>query len=224
MNYNPYDLVPLLLNGHATYGRPVEFDSVITNHKTMTNAFGNIMKPTKVSTTCPDCGQGYTLDIECGEPPFEVIEISCPICKPQIAIPETPFIDPVAAGVVGEHEINPELTDIKTGIKEETSTVAERITKDINLKSEGSETGNVKAEESQHIEVKAKEPKKEKEKAPAKPKPSKTVKEPKEPKKPTKKSPVDKKGEEGFIDYGKKRELPKAEEMLPEVDLDMLED
>lgn len=214
MNYNPYDLVPLILNGHTTYGRPVEFDSVITNHKNMTNAFGNIMKPSVVSTTCPDCGQGYTLSIECGDPPFEAIEINCPICRPNVEMPESPFIDPVEAGVIGEHQINPEIADIKTGIKEESSTVAERI-----------ELETSKDKEAK-VEAEAKPSSTRKEKVKPKPKPAAILpKEPKAPKKPAKKT-LKKEVEQAddFVDYGKKRELPKAEEMLPEVDLDLLEE
>jgi hypothetical protein len=248
MNYNPYDLIPLTLNNHSTFGRPVEFDSTIVNHKNLTNAFGNIVKPTKVSTTCSDCGQGYVLDVDLGEPPFNPIEVNCPICKPNIVVEESPFVDPITSGIVAEHEINPSLVDLDAGIKSVETTVADRLVRDTGddledqkleeqkleeqkleeQKLEEQKLEEQKLEEQKLAEQKLEEQKLEEQKATK----SKTKSKPKTKSKDKVESKSASKSEakadaataDDFVDYGTKRSLPKAEDMTPEVDLDSLED
>lgn len=54
---NPYNLIPLIINGISTYGRPIEFDSEPCNG-TALNKDGVLIKPTKCAVTCPQCGSG----------------------------------------------------------------------------------------------------------------------------------------------------------------------
>lgn len=249
-NYNPYDLVSVKLNSHMTYGRPVEFNSPIIDQNKLTDAFGQIVKPTKISTTCPDCGQGYTLDVELGEPPFATLAINCPICNPVVSVPSNPFVDPVQIGLVKEHHINPSVGDVEKTLEQVETTVADRMPVEVVLPTEPIELEPVTdlepvvkpvvdptvehviepvvkpaieptvepvAEADQKVELKPESAAKKQK--PAKPKIDKLK--PEKAKKEVK--ATDKSGDD-FIDYGKKRSIPKAEEMTPEVDLDSLED
>jgi outer membrane biosynthesis protein TonB len=128
---------------------------------------------------------------------------------------EIPFVEPLEAGLVKEHDINPSIANIDDGIEKVETTVAERL---------GSvEPALPKEEKTTQAEIEAEAPAKPS-KPTKKPTPAK-AKEKKEEKKEDKKTPKAKKpAEDDFIDYGSKRELPKAEDMSPEVDLDALED
>ena len=79
--YNPYDLIEVKIKDHVLYGRPVEFDSEPIDLHNLTNKDGNIIKPIKLVTVCPDCGQGIEANIQVDEPPFKV-EIMCQHCNP----------------------------------------------------------------------------------------------------------------------------------------------
>ncbi len=117
MNYNPYDLVELTITGKKstfnTYGRPVEFDSIIADYTKMTNNFGQLVKPTKVTTTCEDCGQGYTVDIVMPAAVGQKIVLNCQICNPkQTLVDLEPFINPVESNQIRESELDPSLLDL----------------------------------------------------------------------------------------------------------------
>ena len=72
-DYNPYDPIPVSINGsQLMYARPIEFDSDIANSKDSTNAFGYLVKPTKIQATCPDCGAGLDIEVTLPDPPFEI--------------------------------------------------------------------------------------------------------------------------------------------------------
>lgn len=107
MNYNPYDLVPLVINGKATHGRPYEFDSDVVDQKNMKNSFGNYVKPSKVVTTCPDCSQAVHIDVKLGSPPFAAVEYSCSVCKPPPPVLLNPFVNPVKTGRVQAQDLDP---------------------------------------------------------------------------------------------------------------------
>lgn len=126
MQYNPYDLVPLVLNGKTTYGRPVMFDSDVANQMTMQNRFGKYVKPSRIASTCPDCGQGFILDIRLSDPPFEPYLCSCPVCKPPPPPIPDPFINPLASGKITLNDLDPLLHDIDRPTVPE-QTVAERL-------------------------------------------------------------------------------------------------
>lgn len=126
MQYSPYDLVPLILNGCPTYGRPTAFDSDVTNQMKMTNAFGKYVKPTQISTTCHDCGQGFVIDIKLSDPPFSPYVCSCPICKIDPPPIPDPFINPVTSERISINDLDPLLYDIQNPVVH-TTTVAERI-------------------------------------------------------------------------------------------------
>ncbi len=127
MNYNPYDLVPLTINGKSITGRPFQFDSDVVNQKTMTNAFGAVVKPSKVMTMCPDCAQGFELEVKLDDPPFQPYAVSCPICKPAPPPLQDPFINPVKTGRIQAFELDPILHDPKRPLAERDGTVADRF-------------------------------------------------------------------------------------------------
>lgn len=127
MNYNPFDLVPLTINGKPITGRPFQFDSDVVNQKTMTNAFGALVKPSKVMTMCPDCGQGFELDVKLGDPPFQPYAVACPICKPAPPPLQDPFVNPIKTGRIQAFELDPILHDPKQPLVEKAGTVADRF-------------------------------------------------------------------------------------------------
>lgn len=127
MNYNPFDLVPLLVNGKPITGRPFVFDSDVVDQKKMTNAFGKLVKPAKVMTICPDCSQGLEVTLELGEPPFEPFAHSCPYCKPAPPPLVDPFVNPVKTGRVPPQELDPILHDPNKPLLSGEGTVADRF-------------------------------------------------------------------------------------------------
>lgn len=127
MNYNPYDLVPLLINGKAITGRPFEFDSEVVNQKKMTNAFGSFIKPTKVATVCPDCSQGLLLDVRMGEPPFAPFVTLCQYCHPAPPPLPDPFINPVKSGRIPAADLDPLLQELRPLESAPVGSVADRF-------------------------------------------------------------------------------------------------
>lgn len=107
MNYNPYDLLQLKINGKPMHGRPFEFDSAVANQKTMKNAFGRLVKPTKLATVCPDCGQGLEINVKLDEPPFRVINYSCHHCHPAPKPLVDPFVNPLQSGRIPVADLDP---------------------------------------------------------------------------------------------------------------------
>lgn len=108
--YNPYDMVPVIINGEETVGRPFEFDAQIVDFEKMEDGFGNQVKPTQLSTTCPGCGQGLILTVTLKDPPFEPVEYSCEYCKPvaqDATIHYDPFSNPIETGQISSDELDP---------------------------------------------------------------------------------------------------------------------
>lgn len=105
--YNPYDLIELLVNGSHIHGRPIELDSDIVDQRTMRNAFGSIVKPSKVSTVCPDCGQGLQFYVTLGEPPFDTQNVSCEYCNPAPPPIVDAFINPINEGKIPAEILDP---------------------------------------------------------------------------------------------------------------------
>lgn len=130
--YNPYDLLELLINGQPMYGRPIELDSEIVDQHTMRNAFGSLPKPSKVSTVCPDCGQGLVLSVNLGEPPFDTIAISCEHCYPAPPPQIDPFMNPIKDCRIPIESLNPMAHKYdKPLVEEHIEPVAARVDFDI---------------------------------------------------------------------------------------------
>lgn len=129
MEYNPYDLVTLRIGGQEIHGRPYEFDSQATNQQTMQNEFGGFVKPTHISTVCPECGQGIMVEnIKLPDPPFPVIDWVCPNCNPGVEPPVDPFMNPLDAGRVADYQLDPLLHNPDEQIMDDSNeTVADRI-------------------------------------------------------------------------------------------------
>lgn len=135
MNYNPYDMVPMIINGKEMNGRPFEFDSEIDNSFDMTNAFGNYVKPTKISTCCPDCGDGMEIKVSLlDDPPFDPIEANCQKCYPDRPDVVDPFMNPIESDRVAGYELDPLLHNPDEYVKKDKLTVSERLNKDAKKK------------------------------------------------------------------------------------------
>jgi hypothetical protein len=125
MNYNPYDLVPIQLNGHLIYGRPFEFDSEVHDQMNMTNERGLYVVPTTVVACCPDCGAGFSISTSFIQPPFPIIKHSCN-CQDEPVI--DPFRNPLTFGDLQQHDFDPILKVPTTQeIVEASETVQERL-------------------------------------------------------------------------------------------------
>lgn len=136
MNYNPFDLVPMRINGNEIYGRPFELDSEIFDNVNMKNSFGEYVKPKKLSTVCPDCGKGMTVDVVLGNPPFTTVETNCDVCHPSHKASVDPFVNPVTSGQVQPHELDP-LIHNPHAAEIDNLSVAERLeAKDVDLEIE----------------------------------------------------------------------------------------
>ncbi len=119
-------MVELVLNGRKAYARPYEFDSDVTDQKNMKNAFGAFVKPVKAITTCNDCGQGITIQLSLGEPPFAPVVASCQMCHPEPEPLTDPFVNPLVINRINPLELDPLVHDIHKPIESITTTVAER--------------------------------------------------------------------------------------------------
>lgn len=108
-NYNPYELLRLLVNGQETYGRPYEFDSEVVDQLKMTNAAGEPVKPTKLVTSCPGCGAGLQFECVLPSPPFGILQYRCEHCDPGLPSFQNPFHNAVRTG-----RIAPDSLDCKT--------------------------------------------------------------------------------------------------------------
>jgi len=127
-NYNPYNLVAMSINGTEIYGRPMEFDSEIVDFQKMINAFGYAVKPSKLSTICPNCGQGLEVVVSLPDPPFPVVEYTCQYCNPSITPISEPFNNPIETGRISQHELDPLLYDMSKKLQPSEQSVAERLT------------------------------------------------------------------------------------------------
>ena len=137
MDYTPYDLLNLRVNGKEIHGRPIEFDSEVADNMTMLNAAGSIVKPTKLSTVCPDCGGGMVVempteifgltDYRSIQTMLDNIDWPCPTCKPDAPVPMNPFMNPLEEKRIQQHELDPLLHNPEREIKQETTTVASRL-------------------------------------------------------------------------------------------------
>lgn len=125
--YNPYDLVSMLINGQPIHGRPIEFDTEIVNFSKLTNAFGNLVRPKRLSTICPSCGQGLEVVVSLPDPPFPVVEHNCPYCRPDAAPLSDPFNNPIESGKIDQQELDPLLHDFSKKVEMPVETVAERF-------------------------------------------------------------------------------------------------
>lgn len=114
------------INGQEVHGRPIEFDSEIVDFNNVKNAFGNFVRPKKLSTVCPDCGAGLEVVVTLPDPPFPVIEHSCPYCNPSSSL-QDPFQNPVASKTISEQELDPLLHDISKDLESFTTSVSERL-------------------------------------------------------------------------------------------------
>jgi len=106
MSYNPYELLPLNIDGQLTYARVIELDSEIVDQIKSTNAKKAYVVPKKVITTCPNCAYPLELEVELPQPPFPILNLSCSNCHPVI-IEQSPFVDPIAAGRLTVDELQP---------------------------------------------------------------------------------------------------------------------
>ncbi len=161
VGYNPFDMLVVLIDGQQTMARPVEFDSSVADKKTMYNAFGNPVKPTKLVTTCPRCGGGLQLAVDLPDPPYGMLEADCQACA--VKYPKKqPFINPAKV-----HSL--ELDSLKLKVDDTIPLPTAKL--DVVLDSIAESAAALEAQqlEASKPENKAKKPK------PKKPKPKATV-------------------------------------------------
>ena len=130
INMNPYDIVEIKINGHPMHGRPFEFDSDPVNSNTCENASGEVIKPTKLNSVCPDCGQGLELEVHPDDPIGIIpIDFNCYICNSSAPKEKVdPFFNPIEEGRATTSELDPLLYNAgQSGLPNEESTVADRM-------------------------------------------------------------------------------------------------
>jgi len=147
MQYNPFDLISLIINGHDCYGRPIAFDSDIVNQETSKNSFDKYVKPIQISTTCPDCGQGLILDVRLSDPPFAIHICNCPLCRPIPPPMLNPFTNPIISSRISENELDPLLHNINSVQPDINTTVSQRIKQSFRKQKEILEVKKVSKEE-----------------------------------------------------------------------------
>lgn len=109
--YNPYNLLNILINGKPFTARPIELDGEIHNYNSMTDVHGRLIKPKLIHTTCPDCGSLIQHSINAGDPPFGIFIVNCNICNPEY-VNLSPFIDPIQSGNVHLTELSPNIANV----------------------------------------------------------------------------------------------------------------
>jgi len=122
---SPYNLINLIINGSTIHGRPIAWDSAITDHHNLLNEHGGPIIPTRVITLCPDCRQTIEWEITTG-----VLEFNCPHCRPPLPPPvivplEDPFRNPFLSGLIDFETINLDLISMLGEIPNDT--VASRV-------------------------------------------------------------------------------------------------
>ena len=134
--HNPYDILEVTINGHQIHARPFEFDSEPTNLNTLENAQGRLIRPTKLNSVCPDCGQGLVLELDLTDAPEgwsnikTYLTFNCHLCNNQeektIA---DPFFNPVEEGRVEPSDLDPLLVGMGE-LEQVETTVADRMEKE----------------------------------------------------------------------------------------------
>lgn len=137
MNYNPYDILEISINGNKIHARPFQFDSEPSNYHTLENKEGRIIRPTKLASICPDCGQGLEIDIDLQDAPEgwhqvpTYLSFNCYLCNANEARQiQDPFFNPIEDGRIEEKDIDPLLVGFGEHLVEAEGTVADRIGKE----------------------------------------------------------------------------------------------
>lgn len=124
--YNPHDMVPMVINNRHTSGRPFRFDSEIVDFNEFRNASGVFVKPSMLSSCCPDCGGGLEVPVSLTDPPFAPVIMNCPLCQKAAPI-VNPFENPVESGRVDPLELDPLQYDHNQNLDDDGLTVADRL-------------------------------------------------------------------------------------------------
>jgi len=134
VNYNPYDILEISINGNKIHARPFQFDSEPSNYQTLENKEGRIIRPTKLASICPDCGQGLEIDIDLQDAPegwhqvSTYLSFNCYLCNAnEVLVIQDPFFNPLEDGRVEEKDIDPLLVGVGEHLAEAEGTVADRI-------------------------------------------------------------------------------------------------
>jgi len=122
---SPYALIHLVVNGKPIHGRPIAWDSVITDHHNLLNEHGGPIVPTRVITLCPECTKTIEWEVTTG-----ILEFDCPHCRPPLPPPviiplEDPFRNPFESGLIDFETVNLDLISMLSEIPNDT--VANRI-------------------------------------------------------------------------------------------------
>ena len=141
VEYDPYALVNLVVNGKKCHGRPYQFNTERVDHNTLLDKDGKYIWPTRCTAMCPECCG--MLDIELTEPVLGEFALDCrSVTKCGIhksiieaTAPDTdPFINPFSNRLMVLDGIDVDLVNaLSTPVIDRNITVAERITKNTGL-------------------------------------------------------------------------------------------
>lgn len=122
--YNPYDMVPVLVDEVETMGRPIELNGDISDTNTMTDVDGKLVVPSKLSIMCPKCGAGYIIPVVLHRPPFPMILATCGECTKHLNIPplEDPWVVPHKVVALRNFK-----AEVAKAVVDDKCTVAERM-------------------------------------------------------------------------------------------------
>lgn len=140
IDYNPYNPVQVDIGGQTIDGRPFEFDSEAVDG--FKNAMDRIIRPTKIATVCPHCGQGIVVEVHQYDKSFAILPegasiiAGCPECgagaepelppEPEPPTVADPFCNPVAVGRISEYDLDKTMIR-PDDIANDDKTVAERV-------------------------------------------------------------------------------------------------
>jgi len=181
MNYNPYDLLDVSINGQRTHARVLALDSDIVDQVKSTNQKGYYVVPKDIITMCPNCACPLQMTVDLPQPPFPVVTFNCSNCHPELE-PETALVDPFTSGRITLNELCPQEEEKITRVNpENVSFTLEKFTRNVDRTTEIEEDFIALTEESKEDTEKA----------------SSTSKKPKAPPKVKKSKENEKKGQEG---------------------------
>lgn len=181
MNYNPYDLLDVTINGQRTHARVLCLDSDIVDQVKSTNANGHFVVPKDIITMCPNCACPIEMTVDLPQPPFPIIEFNCFNCHPELE-PETALVDPFAAGRITLIELCPIEEELVTKVNPENiGFTLEKFTRNVDRTTEVEEDFAVQADDVKEDTKKA----------------ASTAKKPKAPPKTKKTKESEEKGQEG---------------------------
>lgn len=117
--YDPYTLVPLVVNGLPVHARPLALSAVPVDANSTNDRDGNPIYPIECVTTCPQCGDALTVPL--GGPvtaayPVDCLDVTeCRVRKrAKVAVEEMPdpFHNPFLEGLMSMGDVDAGLVSV----------------------------------------------------------------------------------------------------------------